>query len=760
MIRIIFALIASLFVSSDAPAWYRGIAGGAVVCNFATGIATGVGAGTCIASPSACDGATDNTAAFLAFTTWATGTWQATHTGKIELRLPAATCKLVNPGSVQFAGIADLLVSGYGSTLIGDFPHIGVSNGVWADLTHSVRVATVSAGASSVTVTPSATTQPSTGCASVAACVALFPVGSWAYIGMGDLQAGTGFPNNQAVFEFVQILTANSGTGVITFTTPLTSTYKSTSPSYNTAISTIDYGGPATLFALHSDWNSSVEWRGITFNSGASAYPQQDFPGKTAIFKDVTCSTSGVACFAPSINKSVDFNNVRTPNSTLEPDKEVEDWTIVNSSGDQMQFQSAGSFKRLTMSGSTYRNIIGTPSAAAISNSTITEVLYPGATNFGASTSTTLTNVAVGGIGVQVSGSIGGSFYQGVTSEGINHATGWSMASGVITVPNSYILQSSGGSQWMMPNANICWADGSNICSIVFQITDITQDGSTNISATISNASPAVVGITSHGRAAGDVVSFYNSGACALPAPLSCSGLYFVIAAGLTVNTFEISATLGGAAINTTTAGTGPFFAITGNTYVHTSQAGGFPAWIGSGKLGIKIHPAPQFTCSGCSVSADAIGLNSAVAGAPLYSYGKRTYVNANTTSMPYWTIWGNLSKMNVTVNTLYAGVAADTITPNSLFGDYFDASAVLTGYVPIIVNLKGVAGLRALDATGGYPAAWSGPGASGDTRTTLTQPLWAYGLFRSITPDISGDPGNPMSVMVEVTTSQGVVIP
>jgi len=66
---------------------------------------------------------------------------------------------------------------------------------------------------------------------------------------------------------------------------------------------------------------------------------------------------------------------------------------------------------------------------------------------------------------------------------------------------------------------------------------------------TVTVASPAVFTLTNHGLAAGDVVYLETSGA--LPTGLSPDVPYYVIASGLTTNTFELSASRGGAAINT-----------------------------------------------------------------------------------------------------------------------------------------------------------------------------------------------------------------
>lgn len=66
---------------------------------------------------------------------------------------------------------------------------------------------------------------------------------------------------------------------------------------------------------------------------------------------------------------------------------------------------------------------------------------------------------------------------------------------------------------------------------------------------TITVATPAVVTLNSHGLVVGNTIKFTTTGA--LPTGINPNTVYFVIAAGLTANNFEISATLGGTAINT-----------------------------------------------------------------------------------------------------------------------------------------------------------------------------------------------------------------
>lgn len=66
---------------------------------------------------------------------------------------------------------------------------------------------------------------------------------------------------------------------------------------------------------------------------------------------------------------------------------------------------------------------------------------------------------------------------------------------------------------------------------------------------TVTIASPAVFTKTAHGLAAGDPIVFSTTGT--LPTGLTAGTTYYVIAAGLTANEFEVSTSVGGSAVNT-----------------------------------------------------------------------------------------------------------------------------------------------------------------------------------------------------------------
>jgi hypothetical protein len=66
---------------------------------------------------------------------------------------------------------------------------------------------------------------------------------------------------------------------------------------------------------------------------------------------------------------------------------------------------------------------------------------------------------------------------------------------------------------------------------------------------TVTIASPAVVTASSHGLTANTMVTLYTKGA--LPTGLTAGNTYYVLSTGLTANSFRLSATLNGTAINT-----------------------------------------------------------------------------------------------------------------------------------------------------------------------------------------------------------------
>jgi hypothetical protein len=79
----------------------------------------------------------------------------------------------------------------------------------------------------------------------------------------------------------------------------------------------------------------------------------------------------------------------------------------------------------------------------------------------------------------------------------------------------------------------------------------------TPIPFTCTNASPAVFTSHAHGFSAGQAVLMWAGVGGTLPTGFSASTIYYVISSGLTTDAFQLSATLGGSAINSSSSGDG-----------------------------------------------------------------------------------------------------------------------------------------------------------------------------------------------------------
>ncbi len=120
-----------------------------------------------------------------------------------------------------------------------------------------------------------------------------------------------------------------------------------------------------------------------------------------------------------------------------------------------------------------------------------------------------------------------------------------SVAAGTITLIMSDSLTSeSAGASIVLHNGEPTWASSRFLMQSYIIGT-----------VTITHASPGVLTAVNHGLVVGDTVQFTTTSA--LPSGLSTGITYYVVAAGLDANNFEVSATSGGSAINTTSDGAG-----------------------------------------------------------------------------------------------------------------------------------------------------------------------------------------------------------
>jgi len=99
-----------------------------------------------------------------------------------------------------------------------------------------------------------------------------------------------------------------------------------------------------------------------------------------------------------------------------------------------------------------------------------------------------------------------------------------------------------------------------------------------NSTVNISIASPAVVTWNSHALIPGTPVVFTSSAANGLPTGLTAGSTYYVLSAGLTANNFEVSATPGGAAVNTSGTQSGTQTAFSFTAFYGVPRYGDYPS--------------------------------------------------------------------------------------------------------------------------------------------------------------------------------------
>lgn len=119
---------------------------------------------------------------------------------------------------------------------------------------------------------------------------------------------------------------------------------------------------------------------------------------------------------------------------------------------------------------------------------------------------------------------------------------------------SSFVFQTNGVAAMYMrifgaPSGLSAYVQGTENRSNAGQATSVSA------TVTISNASPAVITWANHQLSINQPVVFTTTGG--LPTGLTAGTPYYVIAAGLTSGALEVAATPGGAAINTSSAGTG-----------------------------------------------------------------------------------------------------------------------------------------------------------------------------------------------------------
>lgn len=711
----------------------------------ATGGTCGVGGSTCVRlTVGSTTGFVTGTTADIAGTIGtplAIGTQTITVVDGTHIDLPNATFVANTLDSLPRVygqkSVSNLIVRGNGATIKNTTSGTIQTGpgGMIQDNRHYGKVATVSAGASSVTL-------------SDLTKIRLFTVGSYALMTGFDLQgvwqSPFGFPPNLHFFEFVLISGVNPATGVITFSAPLVNGYKSTWPEYNSGSLFETYpGGPATLYYLGPGFSTTVEYQNLTFDQ---VNQQSASAGKSITWRGVTMT--GANCAPPTQNITWQFISSFGVNCSFEADKMVHSVTVTDSTIKTFKFQSS-SINTLTMSGSSITNdLTGTPKTATITNSTLA-TFHPGAYAYGNSTGAiTCTNCVITNL------QTGGYVNAGTNSAvGFNNVT--SMSGGIIQYPNGVNITNVADNGSGNPRLTVSSTTGFTTGQLV-NVGSVT--GSTGVNG--GNASITVVDGTHFdllsntlggSYTGGGVVGNYAPGWAVPGAYLYWSGSNGV--GGL----FKI--------IDVTQDVT--------NTYVQTDQAGGFPSIPSTGnKLSIITLGTPSMTCTGCSGSPEALDLAAApAAGLPIYSYASRQITGASGASaiLPRIQMYGNMTAIHFNVTNAYSGAGVLTFKLSQ-----FDNWQILNSANAEVswnsaggggpqVNAKSV-GDRQITLSGVTCPTGS---CTGDTGLTLPDATksWFQGASLSspiFSADVSAScPGaNCPAITLTMQTNQGVVYP
>jgi hypothetical protein len=750
----------------QAQAWTYGSTGlvppADVVCTITTGNCTGPGGGSSLFTAAACNGIADDAAAFSSFNSWAVGTWQAGHSGLVQLNIPhGANClfhgtgNCTNGASCPGQNIKQFRLVGLGFVGTGDGAtftidagstglFLGSFKGLRQDNVHSARLVSSNVGDTCVTLV-------------TAANASLFNAGDYALItGVDMQQTGIGFPSNPYFYEWPQILSVDAahqcGGSVagasVTFTASLANKYLSTWPTFSNGTAfQIDQGGPSTLYALDQGWNTTQTYVGITFVS-ANAGGQLYAIGRDVTYLDVKFTNSN--CPIPTQNFNFTVTNADLSTCNMEVDKIIGTATLTNVSINQLNFQSS-SVNQFTLNNSTIASSQqGTPKKFSCSGSTIGAILI-GAHSYGRTSELDFGNCVVGSMA-----------YSGVIDKGDGNGGGGTSNPGF-----NFTREMSGGV--------IKLANQVNITNAVDQgggVLRLTVACNTSLYPTCSDATTAfTVGL------------FYGIGNLVMSSGTKF-GNYSVAAKNSVAHTIDINFNVFGATYTSggSIGGNSAFWYIPGTnmswvgqfmfesmfwqvtgitqdgnwTYIATTLAGGFPTVpttsCSSGACIYAVtHPAPVFKCSGCSGDVNMVAMGLDPAQGPIGSYSKRTYVDGSSTIGGLQ--MGNIS--SVEYNVTAAQGSANTIAESPPFGSFVINSAGAAVRWTPVVNANSV-GDRNITLSGSTCVSGVCAGDSG-----LAPPDATFTFLSGSTPKYTGSTtGTPVSTTATIKLNQGVVYP
>jgi hypothetical protein len=194
------------------------------------------------------------------------------------------------------------------------------------------------------------------------------------------------------------------------------------------------------------------------------------------------------------------------------------------------------------------------------------------------------------------------------------------------------------------------------------------------------------------------------------------------------------------------------------NTYIHTNEAGGFPAV--AGPIIYRTQPSSQFTCDACTGDPAAVATNvqsGATPLAPLGTYSKRTFTPTSAQgNLGSLVVRGRLASLSINVTQAYTGSGPAVLRPTGQFHMFTIKQSNWTQFDwwPTI-DLK-TAGERIITPSGvtcnGAPG-----GCGADTNLTVPEAVWIQDkLMPNMPSTFSG--GSAPKFTITVRTDQSIV--
>lgn len=435
------------------------------------------------------NGVTDDTAAFVSFTSTALS-WQSGHpTDRIVLNIPAGTYQFnqTEPNK-PLKGIQNVKVVGAGRTLT-RINHINNTQAYWGgDLGIvqqgldeatgiSARTTAASKGDTSVQLVDSASFTKSQ-------LAGRFTAGKYAvmtgYAPQGFLGNDFGYPPNWQFYEYLLVTSVDSTNGIIHFT-PLNSAgliydYKTDWPLISKgAAGAADLGGPATIYALNSDWSVTAEITDLQSNQDTN---QTVGSGLDITFRRVDFTGAASTGFYPTQSYRVSCYDCTATGQTMEVDKVIDQVILDNYSTSLLQFQSCSPRLMTLQNGTTLAS--GTSGCCInllIQGGCVIPSAQIGVTSYGRNDSVTFLDSEIDTIFI---GSVNNKGT--VDNQGVNNIT-WTMSGGVLTIPDAFwdhVQANDNPLRGFAPGTQCFW-DHDFLNEGHFSITSVVKSGSNTL---------------------------------------------------------------------------------------------------------------------------------------------------------------------------------------------------------------------------------------------------------------------------------------